>query len=727
MSVWKTLTEKTVHTVKEEGILKVGTKACGYIKKQIRQKKTSSEAGHVYKDILFIDGCGAVLPHPARYRVSHQREQLLAYGITSDEVYFQDIDVKQIRQYGVFLFFRCPMTEQIREFVKKAREYGKTILYDIDDLVFDTKYTDTIPFVQAMSKEDRAAYDRNVQKMGELLDCCQGAVTTTECLAEALQAHVPSVCINRNRASEEMAAISKKALEAKKERKEDGKVRLGYFSGSITHNADMEMLLPVLEYVFDKYDNLELFTVGELELPKELKKYEGRIRSLPFGDWRKLPEYISMTDINLAPLTDSIFNQAKSENKWVEASLVEVVTAASDLGAFAHAIKDKETGFLCKTEEDWKETLSLLIEHKEIRENTARAARIQCQKEYLTLYTGKTLADFIKTQRKKNMAFLLPALNISGGILVAFWHGKILREAGYDVTFIADNCEEESCSFQGEEFPVLSMKDLEVPGHFDGMTATMWVTVAFMENCKNVRQKYYLVQNYETDFYEMGSMYRAAANATYSHEDIRYITISRWCQKWLLEEFGQKASYAPNGILLESFEGERPKRNGKIRILIEGDCGAEHKNVDESFRIVEKLPKDAYEIWYMSYNSCPKDWYHVDRFLHKVPFEQVAEVYRQCDLLLKTSILESFSYPPLEMMASGGIAVVRLNDGNKEYLVPGENCLSYEPGNEEEAVSCIRRIEKDETLRKKLWAGGKETARSRNWKEVTPKILTLYQ
>ena len=40
--------------------------------------------------------------------------------------------------------------------------------------------------------------------------------------------------------------------------------------------------------------------------------------------------------------------------------------------------------------------------------------------------------------------------------------------------------------------------------------------------------------------------------------------------------------------------------SGKIRILIEGDCGAWHKNVDESFQIVEKLDREKFEIWYLS-------------------------------------------------------------------------------------------------------------------------------
>ena len=52
-----------------------------------------------------------------------------------------------------------------------------------------------------------------------------------------------------------------------------------------------------------------------------------------------------------------------------------------------------------------------------------------------------------------------------------------------------------------------------------------------------------------------------------------------------------------------------------------------YKNVDESFRIVDRLDPDKYEIWYMSYNAKPKAHYRVDKFLHQIPYEKVAEVY----------------------------------------------------------------------------------------------------
>ena len=141
---------------------------------------------------------------------------------------------------------------------------------------------------------------------------------------------------------------------------------------------------------------------------------------------------------------------------------------------------------------------------------------------------------------------------------------------------------------------------------------------------------------------------------------------------------------------------------------------------------MEQLDKEKFEIWYLSYNSEPKEWYKVDRFFHKVPFEKVSEIYRQCHILVKSSILESFSYPPLEMMATGGLAVVRPNGGNQEYLKDKENCLLYEPENRSEAAGKIMELVENKELRKHLTEGGLKTARQRDWETVKQQILNLY-
>ena len=636
-----------------------------------------------------------------------------------------------VRCYGAFVIFRCPMTDTLREFATMAKQMNKPLWYDVDDLVIDTKYTDQIPFLDRMQPEERQAYDQNVRNMGELLSLCDAAVTTTAALAEELKQYVPEVLINRNCASDEMLLLSEAVLKEKQKKNEaDGtakKVRLGYFSGSATHLDDIEMIVPVLKQLLGKNPNLELLIVGILELPVELKLFASQIQMEGFVDYQKLPERIASVDINLAPLTDTIFNRAKSENKWVEAALVQTVTAASNLGAFAEMVQDGEDGVLCRDEAEWLEKLQWLIDDEPARKAIAGRAYGRCSRECVTIFHATGICEWVERHWNLRCAFVLPAMEISGGIRVALLHAEMLVKAGAQVSLFTLEGEAEWYHEGDFHFPVLSAEREKLQGTLDLAVATMWNTAEFVEQSSKIRKKKYLVQNFEVGFYPPGSPYRIATSATYRmRSPMEYVTISKWCQNWLREEYHTEAAYLPNGIDPSFYPKRGRDLQGKIRILIEGDCSAEHKNVDESFRIVEQLDLEKFEIWYMSYNGNPKSWYRVDRFLYRVPYEKTPEVYAACDILLKTSLLESFSYPPLEMMASGGYVVAVPNGGNLEYLKDGENCILYPQGNLAEAKAAIERILTDAELRKKLDTGAEETVKERNWKRIEPQILEQY-
>ena len=291
------------------------------------------------------------------------------------------------------------------------------------------------------------------------------------------------------------------------------------------------------------------------------------------------------------------------------------------------------------------------------------------------------------------------------------------------------NAKENWCTVKAQKIPVLHANEGVLEGSIDAAVATMWTTVQILNRNSKIRNKYYLVQNYETNFYQAGDPLRIQANRTYSeNKNIKYLTISKWCESWLKTEFGKTCKYAPNGIEFDRFHDTAEERtlSGKIRILIEGDCASYYKNVDESFEIVNKLEKEKFEIWYMSYNAQPKEWYRVDKFFHKVPYAKVAQIYRECDILIKTSVLESFSYPPLEMMATGGLVLAVPNGGNVEYLEDGKNCLLYEQGDIEQAVSKINQLCTEKELRHKLYIEGLKTAKERDWNNIESAIESLY-
>ena len=713
----------------------------------------SSKKGEQFMDVLFINGC--YLPHPSRYRVSHQREQLLAGNVVSDEIFYTELSLEMVRTYRVFVFYRCPYTETIGEFIAMAKQLNKKVLFDVDDLVIDKKYTDTIKYVSEMKEEEKAVYDEGVVLMGKTLRLCDAAITTTERLAEELKNYVPEVYINRNVASDRMAQVSEwavydrdvlpykkpeeiqgktnksiyeKACKLKKER-EKGGIRLGYFSGSITHNEDFLMILPVIKKVMQKYKNLELWIVGELDIPEELKAYQNRVICNKFVNWEELPRLIASVDINLAPLEKSVFNEAKSENKWVEAALVKVPTIASKVGAFERMIQNEVTGILCDTKQEWETALISFIENKGYRRKIAKNAYEFAKRNCVAIYTAYGITQYIRSKMTPNIVFVLPTLQISGGVLVALKHCEMLHEAGMDVAIFNDGYEKETYIQAGiARIPVISRNNTGIHGSIDKAVATLYSTVDFLTLYPNIKERFYFVQNFETNFYMAGEYQRFKANQTYfSCMNLNYITISKWCQEWLKKDYGKEAKYAPNGIDSNRFRTRKRKLNGKIRILVEGNSDDYYKNVDESFRIIEKLDKKKYEVWYMSYQGKPKDWYRVTRFLHKVPNHEVAKVYEACDILLKTSILESFSYPPLEMMATGGYVIAVPNEGNIEYLKNGENCLFYSQGNIPQAIQCLEKLCNDVELQNTLYKNGIETAKQRNWELLQNQILNLYE
>lgn len=723
------LRQKSLESIKAEGLLGFAQRSARFVYYRQFPHKRKKE----YKDILFINGC--LLPSE-QYRVQHPMEQLAMCGLSSDVVYYEQLDLAMLKYYRGFIFFRCPVTDTVRGFINRAKLYNKTCFFDIDDLVIDKKYTRLIDYVNNMPADEKAIYDDGVNRMRETLELCDHAITTTERMQEELKNYTKGdVFINRNVASDEMVKRALDALAAGKN-KDDSKVIIGYYSGSITHNEDFEMIQPAVVKLMKKHKNVYLQVTGILDIPKELQEFAGRIIRTPFLDWRgELFPSLVNCDINLAPITRTIFNDAKSENKWILASLAKTVTVASNFGAFKAVMQHGTTGILVD-DDNWFEALDDLVRNKDKRERLGEAAFKRVLEAHTTLSAAHEVGAFIRSRLKRNIAFVLPSTDISGGVNVVLKHAEILRKYGWDVTLIdaidkralKESLREYNYRLDLPGYNVITDNRTVMCAHFDTMVATLWATVDYVKKYPNVTNRVYLVQNFETDFYGWGGgKPRFMAHATYNDETgLRYVTISLWCKEWL-KKFGKEARYASNGLDLDNFPQRKRDFKGKVQILIEGDSRSEYKNTDEAFRIVQKLDPKMYEVSYLSYRKEPKPWYRVDHFYNRIPYEEVGEIYAKCDILIKTSLVESFSYPPLEMMATGGLAVVVPNGGNAEYLRDGYNCLLYRQGDIDDGVSKVEKLVTDKKLRDRLIKNGLETAKKYAWEAREKDILALYE
>ena len=410
--------------------------------------------------------------------------------------------------------------------------------------------------------------------------------------------------------------------------------------------------------------------------------------------------------------------------------MVKVPSIASNVGAFSKCISDNETGVLCDNNvNDWYEKILLLIDDENLRRTISQNAYDYCSDCCITTKTALGIAGFIRDKQAPSFAMVLPSTEISGGVIVALKHCEIMRKSGYNVLVIASYPTCEFLTSGDEKFAVIWMEKEDIVAGIDKMVATMWTTVHYMLEQKNVAERYYLVQGYEADFYDENTPEYTKVIETYNkQESINYVTISKWCEEWLKNKFEiQNVRFAPNGIERDAFYYKKRNFDGKIRILIEGDSEVDYKNVDESFMVTNQLDKNKYEIWYLSYNGKPKKWYRYDKFIHKVEYSKMPEIYHQCHILIKTSLLESFSYPPLEMMATGGFVVMISNDGNKQFALNNTNCLTFDHGDMEGALTCIERIVSDEQLREKLSKNGIRTADKRKWDNIKNDIIELYE
>lgn len=726
----KDLAGMTVRSVKREGVKATAKKVYSYIRYGKRRVEQRGGLKWLYADVLFINGC--YLPHPSRYRVSHQREQLLAKNIVTSEIFYTDLTLDLVKRYRLFIFYRCPYTDTVGEFIELAKKYHKHVLFDMDDLLIDESYTRTIDYIKTLPQSEQDIYYDGIRLMQKTLKLCEGAITTTEAMAAELKKFVPEAYINRNLASDRMVQLSEEAYLKRQMEEPHNTIDIGYFSGNITHDQDFELILPAITKLMESYANVRLCLAGEITLPEKLKQYEERVVINKLVNWEKLPELIASVDINIAPLVDTLFNRAKSENKWVEAALVRVPTVASDTGAFARMIQDGKTGILCEnTESAWFVGMESLVKDINYRKQIAQNAYQYVIENCTTIVKSAEFAEYIKMWFTPNIFMVLPQTQIAGGVLVALRHCIFLMKNGYDVTVLNEGNADtkELISFEGNSIPMLNKSEVKIFGSIDTAVGTLWTTMDFVTTYGNIKNRIYFVQNYETNFYKAGEYFKVKAEQTYLPvvNNVKFITISKWCENWLRDKYHHESLYAPNGIDVKKFSPRKRMFESKIRILIEGNSNDDYKNVDESFQIVDRLDKDKFEIWYMSYQGKPKSKYYVDKFLHQVPYEKVPDVYRQCDILIKTSILESFSYPPLEMMATGGYVVVVPNGGNIEYLVDGENCMMYPQGDIEKALQCIERLVNDSALRDNLYQRGLETAKARDWSTIEEEIVRLYQ
>jgi len=394
---------------------------------------------------LIISGC----PGDAfRYRCEHQAEQLRFLGLTVDIAYFDQVDFQAaLESYRCYWLHRVPHNEAVEDFIHRAHALGKPVIFDTDDLIFDEENIPYIRALQWMSEDELGLYHDGVRRYHHTLSLCRLATVTTEPLREAVKRLFPQIrCfVNPNALSDQQLALAEEASRIVRPEGDKRIVRVAYFSGTRTHNIDFQECSKALGRVLESYPSVKVMLVGHLDVGEEFAAFGERIERYPLLPWQELPMLLRRVDINLAPLElNNPFTEAKSALKFFEAAALSVPTVASDVQAFRPFIRHGKNGYLCRSEEEWIDSLRRLVENNGLRREIGNQARNDTLAGLTTRRQAPVLRSVLNeilqanplcSEKGLSIAFVLraPIAQVGGGYKVIFLLAHDLARRGHDV------------------------------------------------------------------------------------------------------------------------------------------------------------------------------------------------------------------------------------------------------------------------------------------------------
>lgn len=278
--------------------------------------------------------------------MSKQEKYVITYFLSSE---IPSI-LKYLQEVDILIMQRALWDLNIENMIFSSKNLGIPVLYDVDDLIINPKYVPLYLNNLGIIRNPDISFDVHfnfASKYYAVATKCDAFITTNMFLAEILkedfQKEVHIIPNFLNKEQENHSEIIRR-----KKTKNSDPFMLGYFSGSPSHKEDFNMISTELKVLLEKHKDFLLKIVGHIELPTELKEFESRIIRVPFVSYEELQYEIGEVDVNLVPLQQNLFNNCKSELKYFEASIVNVVSCCSPTFVYKEIVKDKENGYLCR-------------------------------------------------------------------------------------------------------------------------------------------------------------------------------------------------------------------------------------------------------------------------------------------------------------------------------------------------------------------------------------------
>ena len=294
--------------------------------------------------------------------------------------------------WDVAIIHRPSLNSTFINAVKILKSHNIPIFGDFDDLIFSIQHAADRPSVKIGIETLKQSINR-IQNHLQAIELINGVITSTSFLADIISKIIkPTKNIIVMNNSWHFSWLKKNQIKIEDGRSLDKKqLQLNYFSGTRTHDLDLALITEPLLKILNKHKNIVFVFVGKGNLPLVLNTKAMRQKKIHFS---KYPNAVSRAFINLAPLENTTFNNAKSALKIIEAGFFGIQTVCSPTPEYRDAPEISRN--IASSIYEWEIVLNEAIEagyDAEIIQDRAREVR----SHYHPLVTTKKLISCLES------------------------------------------------------------------------------------------------------------------------------------------------------------------------------------------------------------------------------------------------------------------------------------------------------------------------------------------
>ncbi|MEA2686691.1 MAG: hypothetical protein QOE93_1886, partial [Actinomycetota bacterium] len=212
----------------------------------------------VVRRVLFVVGIEGA---PLRYRARLPAEALGLVGVESDGRHYRHPDVARLAAGAdAVVVYRVPATVEVLALIASVRGRGVPVLFDVDDLIFDPDVAAEIPAHEILPAEEAELWMEGVRRYRTTMEACDAFVGSTAALCRhATEVTGMPAWRFANGVGAVLGGVSDEALRGARL---SGPPRIGYLSGTNTHDLDWAYVEPAIVELLGRHPGVELWLGG---------------------------------------------------------------------------------------------------------------------------------------------------------------------------------------------------------------------------------------------------------------------------------------------------------------------------------------------------------------------------------------------------------------------------------------------------------------------------------